>query len=61
MNARVGFALAAIYSGAYLRMSTWVPFLWAAAHSEHIPCLFHSRLIMPLSSGRHHQLLLDLG
>jgi len=29
----VGFALAAIYSAAYLRMSTWVPFLWASAHT----------------------------
>jgi hypothetical protein len=28
-----GFALAAIYVAAYLRMSTWIPFLWAFAHS----------------------------
>lgn len=27
----VGFVLSAVYSAAYLRMSTWVPFLWALA------------------------------
>ncbi|CAD6580796.1 MAG: hypothetical protein CYPHOPRED_001363 [Cyphobasidiales sp. Tagirdzhanova-0007] len=29
----IGFALAACYNAAYLRMSTWVPFLWASAQT----------------------------
>lgn len=56
----LGFALAAIYSGAYLRMSTWVPFLWAAAHSK-----FYSvrlNLSNALNSlGRHHQFIFYFG
>lgn len=29
----IGFALAGAYNAAYLRMSTWVPFLWSAAQT----------------------------
>lgn len=30
----MGFCLATVYDAAHLRMSTWVPFVWAGAYSQ---------------------------